>query len=61
MRVLQLLSTICGVVAVSVVLSGCPKKPQTLPDEGATPTDPSANTGTSSGNDVVAAAQRDGG
>lgn len=52
MRALQLLSTICGVVAMSVVLTGCPKKPQTLPDAGATPTDPSANTDTSSGSDV---------
>ena len=48
MRVLQLLSTICGVVAMSAVLTGCPKKPQTLPDSGATPTDPSASTDTSS-------------
>lgn len=53
MRILQLVSTICGVVAMSVVLTGCPKKPATLPDAGATPTDPSANTGTSSGNDVT--------
>jgi peptidoglycan-associated lipoprotein len=52
MRALQLLSTICGIVAMSAVLSGCPKKPQTLPDAGATPTDPSADTGTSSGSDV---------
>jgi peptidoglycan-associated lipoprotein len=51
MRALQLLSTICGVAAMSVVLSGCPKKPQTLPDSGE-PTDPSANTSTSSGSDV---------
>jgi peptidoglycan-associated lipoprotein len=36
---------------MSVVLSGCPKKPQTLPDSGE-PTDPSANTSTSSGSDV---------
>jgi peptidoglycan-associated lipoprotein len=53
MRTLQLVSTICGIVAMSMALSGCPKKPQTLPDAGATPTDPSANTGTSSGNDVT--------
>jgi peptidoglycan-associated lipoprotein len=52
MRALQLLSTICGIVAMSAVLTGCPKKPQTLPDSGATPTDPSANTSTSSGSDV---------
>src|SRR5688500_5935798 len=52
MRALQLLSTICGVVAMSAVLTGCPKKPQTLPDSGATPTDPSANTDTSSSSDV---------
>jgi peptidoglycan-associated lipoprotein len=53
MRTLQLVSTICGIVAMSMALSGCPKKPQTLPDAGATRTDPSANTGTSSGNDVT--------
>jgi peptidoglycan-associated lipoprotein len=52
MRALQLLSTICGVVAISVVLTGCPKKPQTLPDSGATPTDQGANTNTGSGSDV---------
>lgn len=53
MRALQLLSTICGVVAMSAVLTGCPKKPQTLPDSGATTTDPSADTSTSSGSDVT--------
>lgn len=37
---------------MSAVLTGCPKKPQTLPDAGATPADPSANTDTSSGSDV---------
>jgi peptidoglycan-associated lipoprotein len=52
MRVLQQLSTICGVLAMSLALTGCPKKPQTLPDSGETPTDPSAGTGTTSGNDV---------
>jgi peptidoglycan-associated lipoprotein len=52
MRALQLLSTICGIVAMSAVLTGCPKKPQTLPDEGATPTDPSANTNATDGSDV---------
>jgi peptidoglycan-associated lipoprotein len=52
MRALQLLSTICGIVAMSAVLTGCPKKPQTLPDAGATPTDPSANTNSSEGSDV---------
>ena len=52
MRILQLVSTICGVVAMSVVLTGCPKKPATLPDAGATPTDQSANTSTGSGSDV---------
>jgi peptidoglycan-associated lipoprotein len=52
MRALQLLSTICGIVAMSAVLTGCPKKPQTLPDTGATPTDPSANTNSSTGSDV---------
>lgn len=53
MRTLQLVSTICGVVAMSMALSGCPKKPQTLPDAGATPTDQGANTGSTSGNDVT--------
>jgi peptidoglycan-associated lipoprotein len=52
MRLLQLLSTICGVVAMSAVLTGCPKKPQTLPDSGATPTDSTAGTGTTSDSDV---------
>jgi len=52
MRVLQRWLTICGVLAVSVALTGCPKKPQTLPDSGATPTDSSASTGTTSGTDV---------
>ena len=52
MRVLQQLFTICSVVAMSAVLTGCPKKPQTLPDSGATPTDPSADTGSASGTDV---------
>jgi peptidoglycan-associated lipoprotein len=53
MRVLQRWLTICGVLAVSVALTGCPKKPQTLPDTGATPTDSSASTGTTSGTDVT--------
>lgn len=52
MRVSQQFLTICGVLAMSLALTGCPKKPQTLPDSGATPTDPSAGTGTTSGSDV---------
>jgi peptidoglycan-associated lipoprotein len=52
MSVVQRILMICSVVAMSAVLAGCPKKPQTLPDSGATPTDPSANTDTSSGSDV---------
>jgi peptidoglycan-associated lipoprotein len=52
MNVVQRLLMICGVVAMSVVLAGCPKKPQTLPESGETPTDPSANTSASSGSDV---------
>jgi peptidoglycan-associated lipoprotein len=52
MRALQLLSTICGIVAMSAVLTGCPKKPQTLPDTEATPTEPSANTSSTGGSDV---------
>jgi len=53
MRVLQLLSTICGVVAMSAVLTGCPKKPQTLPDSGATPTETGADTSGASGSQVT--------
>jgi peptidoglycan-associated lipoprotein len=46
MRVsVQRLSTICGVLAMSALLTGCPKEPQTLPDAGATPTDSGATTG----------------
>jgi peptidoglycan-associated lipoprotein len=52
MSVVQRLLMICSVVALSAALAGCPKKPQTLPDSGATPTDPSANTDASSGSDV---------
>lgn len=52
MRVLQLLSTICGVAAMSVILTGCPKKPQSLPDSGATPTESTATSGTGAGSDV---------
>lgn len=53
MRVVQRLLMILSVVAMSAVLAGCPKKPQTLPDAGATPADPSATTGgTTSGSDV---------
>jgi peptidoglycan-associated lipoprotein len=41
MRVVQLAVVLMSVLA----LSGCPKKPQTLPDSSATPTDSSANAG----------------
>jgi peptidoglycan-associated lipoprotein len=54
MRALHRLLTICGVLAVSVALTGCPKKPDTLPDSGATPMDPSATTSTTTtGSDVT--------
>ena len=49
---LQRFSTICGVMVLGAVLNGCASKPEPLPDSGATPTDPSASTGTSSGSDV---------
>lgn len=52
MSVFQRLLMMLSVLAMSAVLAGCPKKPQTLPDAGATPTDPSASTGTTSGSDV---------
>ncbi len=53
MRVLvQRFSMICGVLAMAAVLNGCASKPEPLPDTGATPTDQSATTGTTSGTDV---------
>jgi peptidoglycan-associated lipoprotein len=52
MSVVQRFLMICSVLAMSMVLAGCPKKPQTLPDSGATPTDPSASTDASTGSDV---------
>ena len=55
MRV-QRLSTICGLLAVSLVLSGCPKKPDTLPDDGAAPVDSGLSTATGSGSDVSGSA-----
>src|SRR6186713_2208724 len=48
MRALQLILVLMSAVA----LSGCPKKQQTLPDAGATPSDSGASTSGSSGNDV---------
>lgn len=52
MRVFQRLFTFLAVLSMSAVLTGCPKKPQTLPDTGETPTEQGASTGTSSGSDV---------
>ena len=52
MSVVQRLTMICSVVAMGMVLAGCPKKPQTLPDSGATPTEQGANTDTTTGTDV---------
>jgi peptidoglycan-associated lipoprotein len=52
MSVVQRLMMICSVVAMSAVLAGCPKKPQTLPDSGATPTESGASTGSTTGTDV---------
>lgn len=51
MRVVQL-----GLIVLSaILLAGCPKKPQTLPQGGAAPTDSSgASTSGTSGNDVSA-------
>jgi peptidoglycan-associated lipoprotein len=51
MRVQRLL-TICSVLAMSAVLTGCPKKPPTLPDSGAEPIESGTTTGTTSGTDV---------
>jgi len=52
MRIVQL-----GLVLISaVLLSGCPKKPQTLPDAGATPVDSGASTSGTSGSDLSGSA-----
>ena len=48
MRALQLLA----ILVSAVMLSGCPKKPQTLPDAGPTPSDAGATTSSTSGADV---------
>lgn len=48
MRVVQL----ALIVMSAVVLSGCPKKPQTLPDSGPAPAQTGANTSGSTGADV---------
>jgi peptidoglycan-associated lipoprotein len=48
MRAVQLVAILMSAVA----LSGCPKKPETLPDSGPAPSDTGATTGTSSGSDV---------
>lgn len=52
MRIVQLSLVLIGVV----LLSGCPKKPQTLPDEGATPVDSGASTSGTSGSDLSGSA-----
>jgi len=52
MRALQLLLMVVSVA----VMTGCPKKPQTLPDSAATPTDSGASTSGSSGSDVSSSA-----
>lgn len=44
MRELQRLAMVFGVLAMSAVLTGCPKKPETLPDAGATPIESSTTT-----------------
>lgn len=48
MRAVQLILVLMS----AVVLSGCPKKQQTLPDAGATASDSGASTSGSTGNDV---------
>jgi peptidoglycan-associated lipoprotein len=48
MRALQLLA----ILVSAVMLSGCPKKPQTLPDAGPAPSDAGATTSSTSGADV---------
>ena len=48
MRVVQLVLIVMGAIA----LSGCPKKPQTLPDSGPVPANTGANTNGSTGADV---------
>ena len=52
MRALQLLLIVVSVAA----MTGCPKKPQTLPDSSATPTDSGASTSGTSGSDVSGSA-----
>lgn len=48
MRVLQLLL----IVVTAAAMMGCPKKPQTLPDSSATPTDSGASTSSSSSSGI---------
>lgn len=48
MRVLQLVL----IVATVATLTGCPKKPQTLPDSSSTPTDSGASTSSTTGRDI---------
>jgi peptidoglycan-associated lipoprotein len=52
MRALQVLLMVLSVA----VLTGCPKKPQTLPDTPSAPTDSGASTSSSSGSDVSSSA-----
>lgn len=52
MRALQLLL----IVVTTAALTGCPKKPQTLPDSSATPTDSGANTSGTSDKDISGSA-----
>jgi peptidoglycan-associated lipoprotein len=52
MRALQLLLIVVSVAA----MTGCPKKPQTLPDSSATPTDSGASTTGASGSDISGSA-----
>jgi peptidoglycan-associated lipoprotein len=52
MRALQLLL----IVVSAVAMTGCPKKPQTLPDSSATPTDSGASTTSASSSDISGSA-----
>lgn len=52
MRAVQLVA----ILVSAVVLSGCPKKPETLPDAGPTPGDTGADTSGTSGADVSGSA-----
>lgn len=56
MRELQRLAMVFSVLAMSAVLTGCPKKPQTLPDAGAAPTESSTTTSGTTSTDVSSSA-----